>query len=135
MSNKELYRETFSKVHTLSNTDVEVIRMKNKRNLRMGKRLIVLVAIITVLFAMTCIANAATDGTLFKDFKVWINGDRIDSQDLLNEDGNIEINLKEGDETKVTNDNSETKVKEYSGNSKVEIDQDGNLTMDVQSVD
>lgn len=108
MSNKELYKETFSKLHASDGLDLEVMRMKEKRKgFRCRRSFMTAVAIMTVMLAMSAIAYAATGGKIVERVKVWIGGEAMNFSggDLVrSEDGQfiIKIDKSEGDHTEAT---------------------------------
>lgn len=108
MSNKELYKETFSRLHASDGLDLEVMRMKEKhKGFRCRRSLMVFAAIMTVMLAMSAIAYAATGGKIVERVKVWIGGEtmNLSEGDLVqSEDGQfiIKIDKADGDHTEAT---------------------------------
>ena len=79
MSNRELYKQTFSHLHTDHTLDPEGVKMKMQRNknmtgLRCTRRILVTAIIMTLMLAMAGISYAATDGAVLDSIMVWING-------------------------------------------------------------
>ena len=74
MNNRQLYRTTFSKLHTDCELDWEAKAMETKKKLRCSRKLVIVSMILVLIFAMTCIANAATGGQLVDNVRVFING-------------------------------------------------------------
>ena len=79
MSNRELYKQTFSHLHTDHTLDPEGVKMKmqkhtNMTGLRCTRRILVTAIILTLMLAMAGISYAATDGAVLNSIKVWING-------------------------------------------------------------
>lgn len=57
----------------------------------------VAIASIAVLSVATVSVNAATGGKVVEKIKVFINGEKVDEQDYVDNNGNIKINLKDGE--------------------------------------
>lgn len=78
MSNKDLYKRTFSQIHASEDTIMEVIKMKDttkKRTKRYTKMLCV-AACAACLLSAGVVANAATDGSISKSIVGWfVNSD------------------------------------------------------------
>ena len=78
MNNRQLYRTTFSKLHTDCELDWEAKAMETKKKLRCSRKLVIVSMILVLIFAMTCIANAATGGQLVDNVRVFINGQEVE---------------------------------------------------------
>ena len=102
MNNRQLYRTTFSKLHTDCELDWEAKAMETKKKLRCSRKLVIVSMILVLIFAMTCIANAATGGQLVDNVRVFINGQEVDSSVYLTDDGSVEIDVKDAEDVRVT---------------------------------
>lgn len=73
MSNKELYKNTFSKIHASNEKVTEVIKMSEtkKRRKLVSKKLIAIAACVACVASAGIVANAATDGELGKTVIGW----------------------------------------------------------------
>ncbi len=101
--NKQLYKRTFSILHTDHALNWDVLNMKKYVTVLIFKRsFIIVTAVLTLIFAMTCISYAATDGQLLDTIKVWFNGQLVgDGSYTLNEDGSYTIELQENSDVSV----------------------------------
>ncbi|MCQ4021946.1 MULTISPECIES: hypothetical protein [unclassified Ruminococcus] len=70
MSNKELFRQTFSELHASEDKVMEVINMKCNRKTKHfhSKRLIAVAACVGTILIAGVVANAATDGAIVDSF-------------------------------------------------------------------
>lgn len=120
MNNKDMYIETFSGLHSDYASMQEVLDKKTSRGgLRMKKSLAVVLCVLVGLFAMSAVAYAATDGQIFQDIKVFLNGEQVNAD--VDEDGNVEVNFDAGDEVKVENGYTTTDVKSGPFKGKVKV--------------
>ncbi|NLK95333.1 MAG: hypothetical protein GX275_09120 [Clostridiales bacterium] len=87
MKNRDLYKSTFSKLH--SSKDI-IIQEKSKSRLRLNKAMVICCSFAFILIATSSIAYAATDGEIFKQVSLWINGKEANVEDYINENGDIE---------------------------------------------
>lgn len=110
MNNRQLYRTTFSKLHTDCELDWEAKAMETKKKLRCSRKLVIVSMILVLIFAMTCIANAATGGQLVDNVRVFINGQEVDSSVYLTDDGSVEIDVKDAEDVRVTGEGSEAQL-------------------------
>ena len=115
MNNRQLYRTTFSKLHTDCELDWEAKTMETKKKLRCSRKLVIVSMILVLMFAMTCIANAATGGQLVDNVRVLINGHEVDSSVYLTYDGSVEIDVKDAEDVRVTGGDSEAQLETKSG--------------------
>lgn len=73
--NKEYYKNTFSKVCPSDETIERIFDMTEKKTRKLKhKGLIIVLAVIFTLICGTLTVNAATDGALFDNVKIFING-------------------------------------------------------------
>lgn len=120
MNNKDMYKETFSGLHSDYASMQEVLDKKTSRGgIRMKKSIVVLLCVLVGLFAMSAVAYAATDGQIFQDIKVFLNGEQVNAD--VDEDGNVEVNFDAGDEVKVENGDTTTDVKSGPFKGKVKV--------------
>lgn len=77
MGNRELYKETFSKLHASGTLDLEGIKMKaeKKSGFRCRRSLLAAMAVLILTIAMSTIAYAVTGGKIIDDVKVFIGGE------------------------------------------------------------
>lgn len=75
MSDKDLYKKTFSKIKASENVITEVIKMKENKKIKHfpAKKIIAVAAAVCVLLSVSVIANAATDGAIADKFAQWTN--------------------------------------------------------------
>ena len=107
MSNKELYKSTFSKLHTDQPLNWEEITMTQKKKmsgLRCRRSLVVLTLALVLVLAMGCAGYAATGGELSEVvdvIKIWVNGEGLSGSYQINEDGSYTASLgvNPGDQT------------------------------------
>ena len=132
MSNKELYKNTFSQIHASQDRITEVIKMKDNTKKRKiyGKKLLVIAACAACLMSAGVVANAATDGELGRTVIGWfISSDgtqtAIEGNVSYDENGNkvTEAELEDG---------GSITIKENSNGSEMEVevggDYDGEIT-------
>lgn len=76
MSNKEIYKNTFSQIHASNEKVMEVIKMSEtkKRRKIASKKIIAIAACVACVASAGVVANAATDGELGKAFMGWFIG-------------------------------------------------------------
>ena len=84
--------------------------METKKKLRCSRKLVIVSMILVLIFAMTCIANAATGGQLVDNVRVFINGQEVDSSVYLTDDGSVEIDVKDAEDVRVTREDSEAQL-------------------------
>ena len=110
MSNRELYKQTFSHLHTDHTLDPEGVKMKmqkhtNMTGLRCTRRILVTAIILTLMLAMAGISYAATDGAVLDSIKVWINGQPAgDGVITADENGAYTVHVQEGDKIEIQGD-------------------------------
>ena len=119
MNNSDMYRETFSCLHSDYASMEEVLKGKSKGGLRMKKSLAVVLCVLIGLFAMSAVAYAATDGQILQDIKVFLNGEQVTA--TPDEDGNVEVEFDAGDEVKVESEDTTTDVKSGPFKGKVKV--------------
>ena len=96
------------KLEELENENIEISMPKdfvknikhkvdNDRRMKKMKFIMVAIASIAVLSVDTVSVNAATGGKVVEKIKVFINGEKVDEQDYVDNNGNIKINLKDGE--------------------------------------
>ena len=96
------------KLEELENENIEISMPKdfvknikhkvdNDRRMKKMKFIKVAIASIAVLSVATVSVNAATGGKVVEKIKVFINGEKVDEQDYVDNNGNIKINLKDGE--------------------------------------
>lgn len=111
MTDKELYKKTFSKLHTDHALRLEVMGMKkNAKGIRCKRSFIIATAILVLVFAMTCISYAATDGQILSDIKLWINGQQYDASSYMSESGHYIIKMQGKTDVIISNEKSEISV-------------------------
>lgn len=110
MNNRQLYKTTFSKLHTDCELDWEAKTMETKKKLRCGRKLVIVSMILVLMFAMTCIANAATGGQLVDGVKVFINGQEVDSSVYIADDGSVEIDAADADNVRIAREDGEAQL-------------------------
>ena len=123
MSNRELYKQTFSHLHTDHTLDPEGVKMKmqgnkNMTGLRCTRRILVTAIIMTLMLAMAGISYAATDGAVLDSIKVWINGQPAgDGQVTVDENGAYTVDVQEGDKIEIQGDgwSSEAQIGDMEG--------------------
>ena len=123
MSNRELYKQTFSHLHTDHTLDPEGVKMKMQRNknmtgLRCTRRILVNAIIMTLLLAMAGISYAATDGAVLDSIMVWINGQPAgEGKVTVDENGAYTVQVQEGDKVEIQGDgwSSEAQIGDMEG--------------------
>lgn len=123
MSNRELYKQTFSHLHTDHTLDPEGVKMKMQRNknmtgLRCTRRILVTAIIMTLMLAMAGISYAATDGAVLDSIMVWINGHPAgEGKVTVEENGAYTVQVQEGDKIEIQGDGwtSEAQVGDMEG--------------------
>ena len=123
MSNRELYKQTFSHLHTDHTLDLEGVKMKMQKStnitgLRCTRRILVTAIILTLMLAMAGISYAATDGAVLDSIKVWINGQPAgDDQVTVDENGAYTVDVQEGDKIEIQGDgwSSEAQIGDMEG--------------------
>lgn len=120
MNNKDMYRETFSALHSDYASVEEILENKKaRRGIRMKKNLAIVMCVLIGLFAMTSVAYAATDGQIFHDIKVFLNGEEVSATPDAN--GDVEVDFEAGDNVKVETEDTETEVESESFKGKVKV--------------
>lgn len=95
MNNRELYKKTFSNLHASDSLDLEVMKMKKSvKGPRCRKSLLVATMILALVFAMSCITYAATDGQIVDDIKVFFGGESYEVETIEHPDM-IEFKIKD----------------------------------------
>ena len=123
MSNRELYKQTFSHLHTDHTLDPEGVKMKMQRNknmtgLRCTRRILVTAIIMTLIQAMAGISYAATDGAVLDSIMVWINGQPAgEGKVTVDENGAYTVQVQEGDKVEIQGDgwSSEAQIGDMEG--------------------
>lgn len=123
MSNRELYKQTFSHLHTDHTLDPEGVKMKMQRNknmtgLRCTRRILVTAIIMTLMLAMAGISYAATDGAVLDSIMVWINGQPAgEGKVTVDENGAYTVQVQEGDKVEIQGDGwySEAQIGDMEG--------------------
>lgn len=99
MDQREEYCRVFSQLHASEEKVKEVIQMKEKGQVhyRFRKRALVIACAATLLFGSVITVNAASDGKLWEQIKVIINGTPLNiAEAYQDEDGSYWIELEEG---------------------------------------
>ena len=123
MNNRELYKQTFSHLHTDRTLDPEGVKTKMHKNknmtgLRCTRRILVTAIIMTLVLAMAGISYAATDGAVLNSIKVWINGEPAgDGVITSDENGTYTVHVQEGDKVEIQGDgwSSEAQIGDMEG--------------------
>lgn len=68
MNNRDLYRNTFSRVHASGEMTMEDIMNRKKKTPRASRRLVTVLAMVILVLAMGITVNAATDGAIASYF-------------------------------------------------------------------
>ena len=110
MNNRQLYKTTFSKLHTDCELDWEAKTMETKKKLRCSRKLVIVSMILVLMLAMTCMANAASGGQLANSVKVFINGQEVDSSEYITEDGGFSVDADKAENVRITGGESEAQV-------------------------
>lgn len=97
MNNRELYRNTFSKVESSQYKTMEEIMAKKNRTFRTSRRLVTVLACIVVLLVGTVSVNAATGGLVGEYFSQLLGGQDAVAVITWGDDGEsrIEVNMDE----------------------------------------
>lgn len=135
---RELYKSAFSRLHASGALEWEEMNMttKKKTGFRCRRSMAILAAVLTVLFAMSAIAYAATDGEIVQQVKIWINGQQIDAGACTQEDGSIVVDLKDSDSVRIEGYDwsVESETENFKGNLKVsEGGSEGEVTIEEPS--
>ena len=118
MTDKELYKRTFSRLHTDHALRLEVMGMKkNTKGIRCKRSFIIVTAILLLIFAMTCVSYAATDGQILNDIKLWINGQQYDASSYMSESGHYIIEVQGKTDVLISGEKSEISVQSGSEDS------------------
>lgn len=120
MSNRELYKKTFSQLHASCGKVTEVIEMNetSKKRKLMSKRLVAVAACVACIASAGIVANAATGGELGSTIMGWliVDGEKtaIEGEVSVDENGNktTTATLDNGDKLTKTED-SETGLSFY----------------------
>ena len=123
MSNRELYKQTFSHLHTDHTLDPEGVKTKMHKNknmtgLRCTRRILVTAIIMTLMLAMAGISYAATDGAVLDSIMVWINGHPAgEGKVTVDENGAYTVQVQEGDKVEIQGDgwSSEAQIGDMEG--------------------
>lgn len=75
MSNKELFKQTFSELHASEDKVMEAIKMKGKKNIKHfpAKKIIAIAACVGTILTTGVVANAATDGAIMDNIIWFVN--------------------------------------------------------------
>lgn len=141
MSNKELFKQTFSELHASEEKVMEVIEMKKGKKIRKfkAKKIIAVAACVGTVLTAGVVANAATDGALVEGFFtiIGVSGEetKIPAEVAYDKDGNkittatygnATIEKKEG-----ADEDSLTISQEIEGNSSASISVDGDGIIEI----
>lgn len=110
MNNRQLYKSTFSKLHTDCELNWEATKMETKKRIRCSRRFIIVSLVLVLMLAMTCMVNAASGGQLMNDVKVFINGQEVN---LTDDDKVYSVETEDGSSFDITvkgDSNSDTQV-------------------------
>lgn len=97
MTNRELYKRGFDKLRPTEEFQKEMQAMLQKKGAgtsRRPKRIITLAAAVVVILSLAVAASAT--GAL-RNIRVWIGGKEVDATQYVDKDGNIVVNVDEGD--------------------------------------
>ncbi len=107
MSNKELYKRTFSQIHASEDKVKEIIQMKDTKKHRriIGKRIFIIAACVGCALSAMMVVNASTDGAISKAVQsifITVDGQEkeVDAVVYYDKDGN-KITEGEFDENKI----------------------------------
>ncbi|MGN0732648.1 MAG: hypothetical protein ACI4LC_00555 [Emergencia sp.] len=126
--NRELYKQTFSHLHTDHNLNLEGVRdkMKSGKNmtgLRYTHRLVAVTLAAVLMLAMASITYAATDGAVLDNIKVWIDGKPADAQMTVDQNGECTVKISEGEEVVIESGESSLNVKSGSASGSITVSQ------------
>ncbi|MGN1457397.1 MAG: hypothetical protein ACI4XP_05515 [Acutalibacteraceae bacterium] len=114
MSNKELYKKTFSQIHASDDKVMEVIKMADTKKKRKfySKKLIAAAICAAAIMSVGVVANAATDGEIGRTIISWFSADgteqQLDADVSYDENGNKVTTFSTNDGADVTiNENSD----------------------------
>ena len=96
MSNKELYKRSFDKLCPSEEFEKEIqTMMDNKKNKgsKLSRRMLSLVAAVVVL---TSLAVGASATGLLENVKLWINGQTVDAETVVDADGTMTVAIENG---------------------------------------
>lgn len=100
MTEKELYKAAFSRLHASEKLKREEFYMKNRKPMLRVSRMVAICAVIALLVCMMSVAAfAATDGEIanpIKLLRVYLNGEDISGSYTQNEDGSYDVDLGDG---------------------------------------
>ena len=103
MTNKERYRKTFGALHVSDERLREVYCMKNNhKTLRIGRALLVAACVMALLTVSAFAANEATDGALFHNVRIYIDG--VMGNVTHNSDGSYTVTTENGRQVAFTVD-------------------------------
>lgn len=107
MSNKELYKRTFSQIHASEDKVKEIIQMKDTKKHRriIGKRILIIAACVGCALSAMMVVNASTDGAISKAVQsifITVDGEKkeVDAIVYYDEEGN-KVTEGEFDENKI----------------------------------
>lgn len=107
MSNKELYKRTFSQIHASEDKVKEIIQMKDTKKHRriIGKRILIIAACVGCALSAMMVVNASTDGAISKAAQsifITVDGEKkeLDANVYYDKDGN-KVTEAELDESKI----------------------------------
>ena len=95
MTNRERYRRTFEALHVSDERLREVYFMENnKKTMRVGRFLLVAACMVALLTVSAFAANEATDGVLFHNISIFIDG--VKGNVAHNSDGSYTVTTEDG---------------------------------------
>lgn len=110
MSNKELYKRSFDKLCPSEEFEKEIqTMMDNKKNKgsKLSRRMLSLVAAVVVL---TSLAVGASATGLLENVKLWINGQAVDAETVVDADGTMTVEIENGSAFVVSKDGTRIPV-------------------------
>lgn len=122
MSNKELFKQTFSELHASEDKVTEVIKMKGNKKIKHfpAKKLIAVAACIGTVLAAGIVANAATDGAIIDNI-IWFVNSNGEKTPLTT---NTEYDENGNKITTATGDGFQIKKSENNGDAEYSVDID-----------
>lgn len=109
MSNKELYKKTFSQIHASEDKIMEVIKMTDTKKRNNIRKFIAIAVCAASIMSVGIVANAATDGEIGKSIISWFSADgteqKVEGTVSYDENGKkITEYQKDGKNVKITED-------------------------------
>ncbi|HIV80441.1 MAG TPA: hypothetical protein IAB13_05745, partial [Candidatus Avanaerovorax faecigallinarum] len=83
---------------------------KHITGFRLRRKFVTAVLVFTMLFAMACVSYAATDGQIFENIKLWINGEAYEGELTQTEDGAYVFDIKPGHSAVIESDGGKTEI-------------------------